>query len=60
VGVLRQAEVVVGGQVKLGADGRTGAQGSAQSGCAPLLLNLFEPGQRAKTDASHLTTLHAA
>ena len=55
VGVLGQAEVVVGGQVELGADGRTRTQRAAQSGCAPLLLDLVEPGQRGKTDASHLT-----
>ena len=55
VGVLRQAEVVVGRQVELGADRRTGAQRSAQPGGAPLLLDLVEPGQRGKTDASHLT-----
>ena len=56
LGVLRQAEVVVGGQIELGADGWTGAQRSAQSGRAPLLLDLVEPGQRGKTDASHLTS----
>ena len=50
--VLRQAEVVVGRQVELGADGRTGVQGSAQPGRTPLLLDLVEPGQRGKTDAS--------
>jgi hypothetical protein len=50
--MLRQAKVVVGRQVELGADGRTGAQGSPQSRRTPLLLDLVEPGQRGKTDAS--------
>src|SRR6185312_17556323 len=31
-------------------------QGAAQPGGAPLLLDLVEPGERGKTDASHLTT----
>jgi hypothetical protein len=57
LGMLRQAQVVIGGQVELGADGRTGAQGSAQSDRTPLLLDLVEPGQGGNTDASHLTTV---
>jgi len=59
LGVLREAEVVVGRQIELGTDGRAGAKRSAQAGRAPLLLDLVEPGQRGKTDASHLTIARA-
>lgn len=51
--MLGETEVVVGGQIEFGADGRAGAQRPAQAGGAPLGRDVVEPGQWIQTDARH-------
>ena len=53
VGMLGQAEVVVGRQVEFGADRRARAQRPAQPGRAALPLDVVEPGQRGNLYPRH-------
>uniref|UniRef100_V5XJQ0 Uncharacterized protein n=1 Tax=Mycolicibacterium neoaurum VKM Ac-1815D TaxID=700508 RepID=V5XJQ0_MYCNE len=56
IGVLGQPEIVVGGQIELGADGRAGPQRAAQPLGAAALLDTGQPGQWGKTGACHWTS----